>query len=48
MVLPVISTRGRKIYEPPRFMTVSQAANQLLSIIKRRKEEEGEGAELGE
>ncbi|XP_075901678.1 diphthine methyl ester synthase [Nelusetta ayraudi] len=39
--------RGRKIYEPPRFMTVSQAANQLISIIKRRRAEEGEGAELG-
>lgn len=29
-------------------MTASQAANQLISIIKRRREEEGEGAELGE
>lgn len=38
--------RGRKVYEPARFMTVSQAAEQLVSIIKRRREEEG--AELGE
>ncbi|XP_049895816.1 diphthine methyl ester synthase-like [Epinephelus moara] len=37
--------RGKKIYEPPRFMTVSQAADQLIQIIQRRREEEGE--ELG-
>lgn len=36
--------RGKKIYEPPRFMTVSQASEQLLQIIKRRREE---GEELG-
>uniref|UniRef100_A0A1A7WY77 diphthine methyl ester synthase n=1 Tax=Iconisemion striatum TaxID=60296 RepID=A0A1A7WY77_9TELE len=36
--------RGKKIYEPPRFMTVSQAADQLIQIIHRRREE---GAELG-
>ncbi|KAG7218886.1 hypothetical protein INR49_019472 [Caranx melampygus] len=36
--------RGRKIYEPPRFMTVSQAADQLIQIIQRRREE---GEELG-
>ncbi|KAI3368394.1 hypothetical protein L3Q82_008100 [Scortum barcoo] len=36
--------RGRKIYEPPRFMTVSQAADQLIQIVQRRREE---GAELG-
>ncbi|XP_028300276.1 diphthine methyl ester synthase [Gouania willdenowi] len=36
--------RGKKIYEPPRFMTVPQAANQLLQIIQRRREE---GEELG-
>ncbi|XP_036971263.1 diphthine methyl ester synthase isoform X3 [Acanthopagrus latus] len=36
--------RGKKIYEPPRFMTVSQAADQLIQIIQRRREE---GAELG-
>ncbi|KAM9410074.1 diphthine methyl ester synthase [Pholidichthys leucotaenia] len=36
--------RGRKIYEPPRFMTVSQAADQLMQIIHRRREE---GEELG-
>ncbi|XP_061594854.1 diphthine methyl ester synthase [Cololabis saira] len=41
--------RGKKIYEPPRFMTVSQAADQLVQIIQRRRdeEEEEEGAELG-
>lgn len=36
--------RGKKIYEPPRFMTVSQAADQLIQIICRRREE---GEELG-
>jgi len=30
--------RGRKIYEPPRFMTVNQAAAQLLEIEENRKE----------
>ncbi|XP_029939360.1 diphthine methyl ester synthase [Salarias fasciatus] len=36
--------RGRKIYEPPRFMTVQQAADQLIQIVQRRR---GEGEELG-
>ncbi|XP_031735271.1 diphthine methyl ester synthase isoform X2 [Anarrhichthys ocellatus] len=36
--------RGKKIYEPPRFMTVNQAADQLIQIIQRRREE---GEELG-
>ncbi|CAG5862669.1 unnamed protein product [Menidia menidia] len=36
--------RGKKIYEPPRFMTVSQAADQLIQIVHRRREE---GEELG-
>jgi len=33
--------RGRKIFEPPRFMTVSQGAAQILEIAKR------EGADCG-
>ncbi|XP_026179327.1 diphthine methyl ester synthase isoform X1 [Mastacembelus armatus] len=36
--------RGKKIFEPPRFMTVSQAADQLIQIIRKRRDE---GAELG-
>lgn len=36
--------RGKKIYEPPRFMTVNQAADQLIQVIHRRREE---GEELG-
>jgi len=44
-VVFVIDFRGKKIYEPPRFMTVGQAADQLLQIIHRRREE---GEELGE
>lgn len=35
--------RGRKDYEPPRYMTVSQAAEQLLEVIENR-EEKGEHA----
>ncbi|XP_063747974.1 LOW QUALITY PROTEIN: diphthine methyl ester synthase [Eleginops maclovinus] len=37
--------RGNKTFEPPRFMTVGQAADQLIQIIERRKEEGG--GELG-
>ena len=29
--------RGNKVFEPPRFMSASDAANQLLEIIKRRE-----------
>jgi len=29
--------RGRKIYEPPRFMTTMQAAEQLLAVEERKK-----------
>ncbi|XP_036377496.1 diphthine methyl ester synthase isoform X1 [Megalops cyprinoides] len=32
--------RGRKIYEPPRYMTVSQAAEQLLEIVQNRRQRE--------
>ncbi|XP_045614825.1 uncharacterized protein Dph5 [Procambarus clarkii] len=31
--------KGRKIYEPPRFMTVSQAATQILNVINNRASE---------
>lgn len=34
--------RGRKIYEPPRYMTVGQCAQQMLEI-ELSKKEEGEG-----
>lgn len=30
--------RGKKDYEPPRYMTVSQAAEQLLEVEENRKE----------
>uniref|UniRef100_A0A672JXZ6 Diphthamide biosynthesis 5 n=2 Tax=Sinocyclocheilus grahami TaxID=75366 RepID=A0A672JXZ6_SINGR len=30
--------RGRKIYEPPRYMTVTQAAEQLLEILQNRRD----------
>lgn len=30
--------RGRKIYEPPRYMTVAQCAEQMLEIEEERKE----------
>uniref|UniRef100_A0A8C9S0W4 diphthine methyl ester synthase n=1 Tax=Scleropages formosus TaxID=113540 RepID=A0A8C9S0W4_SCLFO len=32
--------RGRKIYEPPRYMSVNQAAEQLLEIVKNRRDED--------
>lgn len=31
--------RGRKVFEPPRYMTVSQAAEQLLTVLQRRRDE---------
>jgi len=31
--------RGRKIYEPPRFMTVGQCVAQMLEVERERKEE---------
>nr|XP_053640670.1 diphthine methyl ester synthase-like [Cherax quadricarinatus] len=31
--------KGQKIYDPPRFMTVSQAATQILNVIRNRAEE---------
>ena len=30
--------RGRKVYEPPRFMTVAQCASQMLEIEEERQE----------
>ncbi|XP_060933804.1 diphthine methyl ester synthase [Limanda limanda] len=36
--------RGKKIYEPPRFMTVAQASDQLIQIIQRRR---GGGEHIG-
>ncbi|KAM6945515.1 diphthine methyl ester synthase [Aplochiton taeniatus] len=30
--------RGRKIYEPPRYMSVNQAAQQLLEIVQNKRE----------
>lgn len=29
--------RGKKIYEPPRYMSVNQAAQQLLEIVQNRR-----------
>ena len=31
--------RGRKIYEPPRYMTVAQAASQIVEIIQEKKKD---------
>jgi hypothetical protein len=31
------SFRGRKIYEPPRYMSVNQAAQQLLEIVQNQR-----------
>lgn len=40
--------RGRKIYEPPRYMTVSQAALQLLEIISNRRKRGEELSKWGD
>jgi len=37
-------TKKRKEYQPPRFMSVSEAAEQLLEIIRRKH---GDHEELG-
>ena len=37
--------RGRKIYEPPRYMSVSLAAQQLVEIVENRRRQ---GQELGQ
>ncbi|XP_056353824.1 LOW QUALITY PROTEIN: diphthine methyl ester synthase [Oenanthe melanoleuca] len=39
--------KGRKIYEPPRYMSVNQAAEQLLAIIQNRRFQ-GEKPEITE
>ncbi|KAK7488488.1 hypothetical protein BaRGS_00020273 [Batillaria attramentaria] len=38
--------RGRKIYEPPRFMTVQQAAEQLLEIVEKKNKQSKENNAL--
>ncbi|XP_067677876.1 diphthine methyl ester synthase-like [Haliotis asinina] len=40
--------KGNKIFEPPRFMSVSQAAEQLLEIVQRKGEEGGQDLALSE
>ncbi|KAH8804671.1 tetrapyrrole methylase [Xylogone sp. PMI_703] len=41
--------RGRKIYEPPRYMTVGQCARQMLEIEEIKQEEgDGQGGVYGE
>ncbi|XP_077188977.1 diphthine methyl ester synthase [Paroedura picta] len=39
--------RGKKIYEPPRYMRVKEAAEQLLAIVQNRRQE-GEEPEVTE
>lgn len=39
--------KGKKIFDPPRFMTVCEASNQLIQIINRRKEGSSEPSVLG-
>ncbi|XP_061539783.1 diphthine methyl ester synthase isoform X2 [Phycodurus eques] len=36
--------RGKKVYEPPRFMSAAQAADQLLQIVRRRRNQGEEPA----
>lgn len=37
--------RGRKVFEPPRYMTVAQAAKQLLEVVQNRREHAEEPGE---
>ena len=39
-------TRGRKIFEPPRYMSVSQAADQLLQILETRVQSDQTSGEI--
>lgn len=34
--------KGRKLFEPPRFMTVKQASEQLLEIVENKRQEGGD------
>lgn len=38
MVICLRSPRGNKVYEPPRFMTVNEAVEQLLYLEEKRGE----------
>ncbi|XP_048762048.2 diphthine methyl ester synthase-like isoform X1 [Ostrea edulis] len=40
--------KGRKIFEPPRFMTVKQASEQLLEIIENKRKEGDDSLALTE
>ncbi|XP_034979960.1 diphthine methyl ester synthase isoform X1 [Zootoca vivipara] len=40
--------KGKKIYEPPRYMSVNQAAEQLLAIVQNRRLQGEEPAEIAE
>ncbi|KAL3869833.1 hypothetical protein ACJMK2_042466 [Sinanodonta woodiana] len=40
--------RGKKVYEPPRYLTASLAAEQLVEIIKQKREEGEKDIELAE
>lgn len=37
LTLSIFSNRGKKIFEPPRYMSVNQAAEQLLAIVQNRR-----------
>lgn len=38
-ILSLLACRGIRVYEPPRFMTVNQAIQQLLEVEVERKEQ---------
>ena len=40
--------RGRKVYEPPRYLTANDAIRQILNVTKRRTTEAGENSENDE
>lgn len=37
LTLSIFSVRGKKIFEPPRYMSVNQAAEQLLAVVQNRR-----------
>lgn len=38
MVITNVDYRGKKVYEPPKYMTISTAIEQLLEVEEMRKQ----------
>lgn len=37
-MINVVYSRGKKVYEPPKYMTISTAIEQLLEVEEMRKQ----------